>query len=126
MDFTAWMMDLCSPPHKGAVPQRVSPSSCWDAVFSSQREEIPEDLQKSKKASPPENGAEGCLSRRLEIRRPRGGRGRDGLIRAEIHAVPVSDPDPCLSGCWRAIEVSQLTAAPDSLFGPAKLKMRGS
>ena len=40
--------------------------------------------------------------------------------------VPVSDPDPCLCVCCQSSEISRLTAAPDFLFGPAKLKMRGS
>ena len=40
--------------------------------------------------------------------------------------VPVFDPDPCLCVCCQSSEISRLTAAPDFLFGPAKLKMRGS
>ena len=30
--------------------------------------------------------------------------------------MPVSDPDPCLSICWQASEISRLTAAPDVWF----------
>ena len=32
----------------------------------------------------------------------------------------------CLCVCCQSSEISRLTAAPDFLFGPAKLKMRGS
>ena len=56
------------------------------------------------------------------------------LLNCMVRTTVCFGQEPCRSltlilaciVCWQASEISRLAAAPDFLFGPAQLKMRGS